>query len=93
MERANLLIERAEAIHEAPEDLVLLFSVLYGLWVAQAVAFNDSDLVLELAKQTMAHAERRRATVPLMVGHRLMGTSLLYRGDFVESRKHFGPSD
>ena len=90
VERANLLIERAEAIHEAPEDLVLLFSVLYGLWVAQAVAFNDSDLVLELAKQTMAHAERRRATVPLMVGHRLMGTSLLYRGDFVESRKHFG---
>jgi class 3 adenylate cyclase/predicted ATPase len=90
VERANLLIERAEAIHEGPEDLVLLFSVLYGLWVAQAVAFNDSDLVLELAKQTMAHAERRRATVPLMIGHRLMGTSLLYRGDFIESRKHFG---
>ena len=90
VERANLLIERAEAIHEAPEDLVLLFSVLYGLWVAQAVAFNDSDLVLELAKQTMAYAERRRATVPLMIGHRLMGTSLLYTGDLIESRKHFG---
>ena len=93
VERANLLIERAEAIHEAPEDLVLLFSVLYGLWVAQAVAFNDSDLVLELAKQTMAHAERRRATVPLMIGHRLMGTSLLYTGDLDRKPKTFWSSD
>jgi hypothetical protein len=88
--RANLLIERAEAMHEAPEDLVLLFSVLYGLWVAQAVAFNDSDLVLELAKQTLTLAERRGATVPRMIGHRLVGTSLLYTGDLVESREHLG---
>jgi len=90
VDRANSLIERAEAMHEAPEDLVLLFSVLYGLWVAQAVAFNDSDLVLELAKQTLALAERRGATVPLMMGHRLVGTSLLYTGDLIESRKHLG---
>ena len=90
VDRANLLIERAEAIHEAPEDLLLLFSVLYGLWVAQAVAFNDSDVVLELATQTLALAERRGATVPLMIGHRLVGTSLLYTGDFIESRKHLG---
>ena len=33
VERASLLIERAEVIHEAPEDLLLLFSVLYGFWV------------------------------------------------------------
>ena len=90
VDRANSLIERAEAMHEAPEDLVLLFSVLYGLWVAQAVAFNDSDLVLELAKQTLALAERRGATVPLMMGHRLVGTSLLYTGNLIESRKHLG---
>ena len=32
MEQANLFIERAESIREAPEDLLLLFSVLYGLW-------------------------------------------------------------
>jgi tetratricopeptide (TPR) repeat protein len=90
VDRANLLIERAEAIHEAPEDLLLLFSVLYGLWVAQAVAFNDSGIVLELATQTLALAERRGATVPLMIGHRLVGTSLLYTGDLIESRKHLG---
>jgi len=90
VERAHLLIEQAEAIDETPEDSLLLFSVLYGLWVAQAVAFADSDVVLELARQSLALAERRGATVPLMISHRLMGTSLLYTGDLVEAQKHLG---
>ena len=33
-ERARLLIEQAEALGEPPEDPLLLFSVLYGFWVA-----------------------------------------------------------
>ena len=33
-ERAHLLIEQAEALAEAPEDPLLLFSVLYGTYVA-----------------------------------------------------------
>jgi len=90
VERAHLLIEQAESIDEAPEDSLLLFSVLYGLWVAQAVAFTDSDVVLELAQQCLALAERRGVTIPLMIGHRLMGTSLLYTGDLVESQRHLG---
>ena len=28
--------------------------------------------------------------MPLMIGHRLVGTSLLYTGDLIESRKHLG---
>ena len=43
-ERARLLIEQAEALGEPPEDPLLLFSVLYGFWVANCVAFNgDAD--------------------------------------------------
>ena len=43
-ERARLLIEQAEALGEPPEDPLLLFSVLYGFWVANYVAFNgDAD--------------------------------------------------
>ena len=38
-ERARLLIEQAEALGEPPEDPLLLFSVLYGFWVANLVAF------------------------------------------------------
>ena len=80
VERARLLIEQAEALGEPPEDPLLLFSVLYGFWVANFVAFNG-DVVRELAAQFLALAEKQGATVPLMIGHRLMGISLLCTGD------------
>jgi predicted ATPase len=65
-----------------------LFSVLYGVWVANIVAFNG-DVVRELAAQFMALAKKQGAAVPLMLGHRLMGVSLCFTGDMVESRPHF----
>ena len=73
-ERARLLIEQAEALGEPPEDPLLLFSVLYGFWVANYVAFNG-DVMRDLAAQFLALAEKQEATVPLMIGHRLMGIS------------------
>ena len=78
-ERARLLIEQAEALGEPPEDPLLLFSVLYGFWVANFVAFNG-DVVRELAAQFLALAEKQGATVPLMIGHRLMGIPCCIRG-------------
>jgi class 3 adenylate cyclase/predicted ATPase len=85
-ERARLLIEQAEALGEPPEDPLLLFSVLFSFWTASFVAFNG-DAVRELANQFLTLAEKRRATAPLMIGHRMMG-SVLHRGDFVEGRAH-----
>ena len=87
-EQARLLIEQAEALGEPPEDPLLLFSVLYGFWVANYVAFNG-DAVRELAAQFLALAEKQGATVPLMIGHRLMGISLADTGDIAEGRAHF----
>ncbi len=86
-ERARLLIEQAEALGEPPEDPLLLFSVLYGFWVANYVAFNG-DVMRELAAQFLALAEKQGTTAPLMVGHRLMGMSLLLTGDIAEGRAH-----
>ena len=43
----------------------------------------------ELAAQFLALAEKQGATVPLMIGHRLMGASLLSTGDIAEGRAHF----
>ena len=65
-----------------------MFSVLYGFWVASFVAFNG-DVIRELAAQFLALAEKQRATVPLMIGHRLMGNSLMCTGDIAEARTHF----
>jgi tetratricopeptide (TPR) repeat protein len=55
---------------------------------ANYVAFNG-DALRELAAQFLALAEKRRATVPLMIGRRIMGSSLLFTGNIAESRSHF----
>jgi len=88
VERASLLIEQGKASGESPEDPLLLFTVLNGLWLANYVAFNG-DAICEIATQFLALAERGGATFPLMIGHRLMGTSLTYTGDPAGGRAHF----
>ena len=87
VERARLLIEQAEALGEPPEDPLLLFSVLYGFWVANLVSFNG-DVMRELAVQFLVLADKQSATAPRMVGNRLMGLSLLHIGDIANARTH-----
>jgi class 3 adenylate cyclase/predicted ATPase len=87
VERARLLIEQAETQGEPIEDPLLLFSVLYSFWAANFVAFNG-DVVCDLAAQCLALAEKQRATIPLMVGHRLVGMSSLSTGDIADGRAH-----
>jgi predicted ATPase len=88
VERARLLIDQAEALGEPPEDPLLLFSVLSGSWAANFVAFNG-EVVRELAAQFLSLAEKQGATIPLVVGHRLMGISLAWTGDIAEGRAHY----
>jgi predicted ATPase len=87
-ERGRLLIEQAKALGEPPEDPLLLFSTLYGFWIASYVAFNGSAM-RDLAAEFLTLAEKQGATVPLMVGHRLMGISLLCTGEIAQGRAHF----
>ena len=86
-QQASSFIEQAKVHGEHLEDPLLLFSVLYGFWVANSVAFNG-DAVRELAGQFLALADKQGATVPRMIGHRVMGMSLLNTGDIVEGRAH-----
>ena len=87
LDQARSLIERAEALGEPLEDPLLLFSVLYGFWVANITEFNG-DVCRDLAAQFLALAERQPATVPRMVGHRLVGTALYFTGDYADARAH-----
>jgi hypothetical protein len=52
------------------------------------LAFNGEAL-RDLSAQFLALAERQKATAPLMIGHRLMGTSLLLVGEMKAVRAHF----
>ena len=88
VEQARLLIDQAEALGEAPEDPLLLFSVLFGSWLAALNAF-DGDAVGKLATQFLSLAEKQGATIPLVVGHRLMGISLAWTGDIAKGRAHY----
>ena len=87
-ELARLLIEQAEALGEPLQDPLVLFSVLYGFWAANFTAFNG-DVMRNIAAQFLTLAEKQGATLPLMVGHRLLGTSLACTGDITESRAHY----
>ncbi len=87
LDQARLTIAQAEALGEPSEDPLLLFSVLYGFWVANFVGFNG-DVMRELAAQFLALAEKQNSTAPLMIGHRLNGVSLLFTGDIAEGRAH-----
>jgi predicted ATPase len=86
-ERANLLIEQATALGEPLEDPLLLYSVLYGVWVANYIAFNG-DAMRELAAQFLLLAEKQGSVVPVVVAQRIMAVSLLCTGDILQARVH-----
>jgi class 3 adenylate cyclase/predicted ATPase len=87
VERARLLIDQSETLGEPPDDPLLLFSVLYGFWVANYVAFNGR-MIRELADEFLTLAEKQGATMPLVVGNRLVGTSLVSTGEMTQGRAH-----
>jgi tetratricopeptide (TPR) repeat protein len=87
-ERARVLIEKSEALGEHPEDPLLLFSILYGFAIANFVRF-DGDTLRDLATQFPALAEKQKAVVPIMIGRRLTGHSLLLTGHIAEGRAQY----
>ena len=86
-ERARLLIESAERQGEPLDDQLLLFSVLYGFWVANRMAFKG-DIACELADQFLELAEKQNSTAPRMIGHMMKGISLVLVGAASEGRAH-----
>jgi class 3 adenylate cyclase/predicted ATPase len=88
LERARLLVDRAEALGEPAEDPLLVYSVLYGFWAANFAAFNG-EVMRELARSFLVLAEKQSSKIPLAIGHRLMGHSMLFTGDIAEGRAHY----
>ena len=92
MEQARRLIQQAEALGEPPEDPLALFSVLYGLFVANTVAFN-SNVCRDVAAQFLELAEKQKAESALRqrqaaIGHSFVGVSSFLLGDIAEARTH-----
>jgi predicted ATPase len=88
MERANLLIEQAQARGEPPEDPLLLFIVLWVFAQANAVAGNI-DAFRDVANRLLSLAAKQPASAPLIIGHGCMGVCLMLGGEIAGGRAHF----
>ena len=86
--QAHMLIQQAEMLGEAPEDPLLLFSVLYSFWLHNYVAVNGKAM-RELARQFLTLADQSPSTAPLMIGSRLTGITLMTTGDIAGSLPHY----
>ena len=79
LNRARSLIERAEELGERPDDPLILFSLLFGFWIANYVQFNGIA-ALDLATQFVTLAEKQATPIPLMIGNRILGISMFETG-------------
>ena len=72
--RARCLIVETEAT-----GTILHFSVLYGLWVAQYLG-GEPIAAIEQANEFLLLAESQTQSGLLLVGHRLVGSALVFAG-------------
>ena len=83
-EQARLLIEQAEALGRASRRSAA--AVLGSLRLLERKLCRvQRRRDPQAAAQFLALAEKQSATFPLMIGHRLMGTTLVFTGDFAQA--------
>ena len=80
-ERADAMIEEAEALGERPEgeDALFRFSVMYGQWTGNFSAGHFARAA-EIAKQFLALAEKQALSAALVMAHRVHGRDSRYVG-------------
>jgi len=66
---------------------ILHFSVLYGLWVAQYLG-GERRAALQQANEFLSLAESQTQSGLLLVGHRLVGSSLIFTGNYPAALSH-----
>jgi class 3 adenylate cyclase/predicted ATPase len=82
LERANRLVTETASV-----GTPLHFSVLYGLWVSNNTAGNIAA-ALEHATNFLSSAQSQPSSGPILVGHRILGHSLIYSGDYRAALAH-----
>jgi predicted ATPase len=82
LERANRLVTETGAV-----GTPLHFSVLYGLWTSNLNA-GAIAAALEHAANFLSIAQSQPSFAPLLVGHRALGFSLIFIGDYRAALAH-----
>jgi predicted ATPase len=87
VDQARLLIEQAQTLGEAPDDPLLPFAALFGIFGRFFAAF-DGDMAREIAEQFLSLAEKQDGVAPRLIAHRIMGASSLFGGEIATGRAH-----
>jgi len=82
LERSQQLVTETGGVGSA-----LHFSVLYGIWVVAYVGGNAKRL-LDLAREFHSLAESQATSGPCLIGHRILGASLMVVGNYREALPH-----
>jgi class 3 adenylate cyclase/tetratricopeptide (TPR) repeat protein len=69
-------------------DIPEYFQALFGLW-GHSWMGGKNDEALQMAEEFLARSQALSDPVPLMMAHRVMGSTLLTIGDFRSSANHF----
>ena len=86
LERSQQLVTETGGFGSA-----LHFSVLYGIWVVAYVGGNAKRL-LDLAREFQSLAESQATSGPCLIGHRILGSSLMVVGNYREALPHLALS-
>jgi predicted ATPase len=78
---------RAAELAAGIEDAAESFSARYGLWVGSLIR-GEPEGIRTLSVAFLRDAQREPNSPELMCGHRIVGTSLWYEGDYIGARKH-----
>jgi len=83
------LLERSQQLvtETGSRGSALHFSVLYGIWVVAYVSGNATRL-LRLAREFQSLAESQATSGPRLIGHRILGASLMVVGNYREALPH-----
>jgi class 3 adenylate cyclase/predicted ATPase len=84
-EESKAAFIRARELAAAIEDATERFTIYQGLWVGNLVR-GELRLAREIAETFLREAERGAQTTERGVGHRLLGHTCLFQGDFIEAQ-------
>ena len=78
---------RARELSQQVDETTHVFPVMYGLWVFHYIR-AEFRTAHELGLDILRLAQRQDEEVPLLVAHRLVGTTLVFLGQFSEAEAH-----
>jgi predicted ATPase len=87
-EESKAALIRARELAATIDNPTERFAIYYGLWLGN-MARGELEFAREIAETFLREAKRGARTTERGYGHRLLGSTCLWQGDFVEAQSNF----